>query len=94
MFTRKIAQTKPKFIDITRELIIYIPWALIFTIFLYTSVGFLDFSDFRDFNLGYMIYRAYRSGVELQHFRTVFWPGLALFIIMIGLLLIHEGLKK
>ena len=94
MFTRKIAQTKPKFTDITRELIIYIPWALIFAIFLYASLGFLGFSDFKDFNLGFMIHRAYDYGLDLKHYRAVFWPGLALFIIMIALLLVHEGLKN
>lgn len=94
MFTMKIAQTKPRFTDITKELIIFIPWALIFAIFLYISVGFLGFSDYRDFNLGFMMQSAYDSGVVIERYRAAFWPGLALFIVMIGLLLVHEGLKK
>ncbi|MFX1488302.1 MAG: hypothetical protein ACFFBI_04085 [Promethearchaeota archaeon] len=94
MFTRKIAQTKPKFADITRELIIYIPWVLIFAIFLYTSVGFLGFTGYKDFNLGYIIKEAYRHREVPEYYIAVFWPGLAVFIIMIGFLLLHEGLKK
>ncbi|MFX0029848.1 MAG: hypothetical protein ACFE8B_11600 [Candidatus Hermodarchaeota archaeon] len=94
MFTWKIAHTKPKFTDITRELIIYIPWAFIFAIFLYTVVGFLGFLYFKDYNLGFIIYKAYDYSLDLEHYKGVFWPGLTLISIMIGFLLVHQGLKE
>lgn len=95
MFTCKIANSKPKFINILRELIIYIPCVLIFAILLYTSAGFLGFTDSKTSQLGYIIHKVYRSGNFLdQDWTTVFWSGLAIFTLIIGLLLIYKGLNS
>jgi ABC-type dipeptide/oligopeptide/nickel transport system permease subunit/ABC-type dipeptide/oligopeptide/nickel transport system permease component len=95
LFTRKIANTKPKFTNILKELIIYIPWVLFLVILLYTSASFLGFADILTPQLGYTIYRVhFRGGQYLNRFRAVFWSGLAIFALNIGLLLLNVGLNS
>lgn len=94
MFTRKIANTKPKLINILRELIIYIPCILIFAILLYTSAGFLGFTDYKTPQLGYIIHDVYDGWKFLDRYWAVFWSGLAIFTLIIGLVLIYKGLNS
>jgi ABC-type dipeptide/oligopeptide/nickel transport system permease subunit len=94
VFTRKIANAKPKFINILKELIIYIPSVLVFVVMLYTSASFLGFTDIRTPQLGYIVYRAYRSGYFLERYWVVFWSGLAICTLNIGLVLIYIGLNS
>jgi ABC-type dipeptide/oligopeptide/nickel transport system permease subunit len=94
VFTRKIANAKPKFISILKELIIYIPSVLVFVVMLYTSASFLGFTDIRIPQLGYIVYRAYRSGYFLERYWVVFWSGLAICTLNIGLVLIYIGLNS
>ena len=93
MFTRKITESKSSFLEISRSLIIYIPWIFAFTVFIYTSVGFLGIYSYESINLGFIIHRTYEYHVVLEHFRAIFWPGLAILLFLIGLILLHEGLK-
>ena len=97
MFTRKIANTKPKFTNILKELIIYIPFVLIIANLLYTSSSFLGFTDVRTAQLGYSIHRVYRAYFPdryLDQFQAVFWPGLAIFMVNFGLFLLYLGLNS
>ena len=94
IFTRKIAQTKPKFIPILKELINYIPFVLIIANLLYTSAGFLGFTESLVPQLGYTIHRVHFGGDRyLDRFPAVFWSGLAIFTLNIGLLLLYVGLN-
>ncbi|MFX1324229.1 MAG: hypothetical protein ACFE8N_04685, partial [Promethearchaeota archaeon] len=90
-FTRKIANTKPEFINVFKEIIAYIPGVLFFVIFVYSTVSFLGFSSYSTPQLGYIIYRVYRMSTFLDKYWVVFWPGLAIGIINAGLVLLYLG---
>jgi len=95
IFTRKIAKTKPKFIHILKELINYFPFVLIIANLLYTSAGFLGFTESIAPQLGYTIHRVHFGGYRyLDRFPAVFWSGLAIFTLNIGLLLLYVGLNS
>ena len=95
LFTRKIANIKPKFTNILKELIIYIPRVLFLAILLYTSASFLGFTESVTPQLGYTIHRVHFGGyLYLNRFRAVFWPGLAIFSLNIGLFLLNVGLNS
>ncbi|MFW9773312.1 MAG: hypothetical protein ACFFEO_14240 [Candidatus Thorarchaeota archaeon] len=89
--TSKIANTKPEFINMFRELIIYIPGLLFFVIIVYSSVSLFGFSSYSTPQLGYIIYRVYRMSTYLDKYWVVFWPGLAIGIINTGLVLLYLG---
>ncbi|MFW9785618.1 MAG: hypothetical protein ACFFFB_25265 [Candidatus Heimdallarchaeota archaeon] len=90
-FARKVANTKPEFINTFKELIIYIPGVLFFVIFVYSTVSFFGFSSYSTPQLGYIVYRVYRMSTFLDKYWVVFWPGLAIGIINAGLVLLYLG---
>jgi ABC-type dipeptide/oligopeptide/nickel transport system permease subunit/ABC-type dipeptide/oligopeptide/nickel transport system permease component len=93
MIANKIAHSESKFISILKELIIYIPCVLVFSSLLYTAVGYLGFTDSRTVQLGFIIHRA-QEWYILERFRAIFWPGLAIFLLNLGLILIYQGLNS
>ncbi len=76
--------------DIIKSVIKYIPLEMALAILMYQSLGFLGLTDERIPQLGVDI--QYGRGQWGAYF-AVFWSGLFFFLILFGLLLLHEGLK-
>lgn len=76
--------------NIIRSVIKYIPLEIAFAILLYQSLGFIGVTDERIPQLGVDI--NYGRGM-FTHFESKFWPGLYLFLILFGFIILHEGLK-
>jgi ABC-type dipeptide/oligopeptide/nickel transport system permease subunit len=76
--------------DIIKSVIKYIPLELAFAILMYQSLGFIGLTDERIPQLGVDI--NYGRG-QWGAYYAVFWPGFFIFLILLGLLLLHEGLK-
>ncbi|MHA1915934.1 MAG: hypothetical protein ACW97V_16405, partial [Promethearchaeota archaeon] len=55
--------------------------------------GYLGFTDSRTVQLGFIIHRAQEWHI-LERFRAIFWPGLAIFLLNLGLILIYQGLNS
>ena len=61
---------------------------MVFGIMLYQMLGFIGLADETTAQLGVTIqYGAWGA------FGAVYWPGFYLFLTMLGLLLLHEGLN-
>jgi len=75
-----------------KKLIAYLPLFMAFNILLFEAIGFLGFSDPQIIQLGDSISRA-RSFVFFAPWASL-WPGLALYVLMIGFLALHYGLKE
>ena len=94
IFTRIIANAirrENNYFDITKAIIKYIPLEMAFAIILYQGLGFIGFSGFQISQLG--------ETLEWGSFRilsapwAMFWPGFFIFLIILGLIFLHEGLQ-
>ena len=94
-FTQVIANAllkKSNFKRIIKVAISYIPLNIAIAILIYISFGFLDvFNPLELPVLSYYIAEA-TARLSTDPF-AVFWPGFAIFMILIGFLFLHEGLK-
>jgi ABC-type dipeptide/oligopeptide/nickel transport system permease subunit/ABC-type dipeptide/oligopeptide/nickel transport system permease component len=93
IFTLSIANAvrrEENSLDIAKIIIKYIPLEMVFAILLYQTIGFLGFMDDNTAQLGITLNYG-RGHLSLRW--ASFWPGLFLFLILLSLLLIHEGLK-
>lgn len=95
-FTRIIANPpleKRNILKSLKQLVIYLPLIFGFIILIYETIGFLGLSlGFNDLQLGYQIYS---SWIFLYiAFHASFWPALFIFFIVLGLILLHIGLKE
>jgi len=75
-----------------KKLIAYFPLFMAINIMLFEAIGFLGFSDPLIIQLGDSISRA-RPSVFFAPWASL-WPGLALYILMIGFFTLHYGLKE
>ena len=93
IFSRIIANAirrENNYIDIAKSIIKYIPLEVAFAIILYQTLGFMGFSDSQVPQLGETLNwgRGHISAIWAN-----MWPGIFLFLIMLGLILLHEGLQ-
>lgn len=91
-FTRIIANTEFRVVPIGKKIIAYAPLFAGFAIILYVSLGFLGFADPYSIQLGAEISEA-RVHLYDAPWATL-WPGFSIFLILICLFLLHEGLAK
>jgi len=75
-----------------KKLIAYFPLFMAINIMLFEAIGFLGFSDPLLIQLGDSINRA-RSFVYFAPWASL-WPGLALYVLMMGFFTLHYGLKE
>ena len=75
-----------------KKLIAYFPLFMAINIMLFEAIGFLGFSDPLIIQLGDSVNRA-RNHVYFAPWASL-WPGLALYILMIGFFTLHYGLKE
>ncbi len=93
IFTRLITNAIKRgknFLDIAKIIIKYIPLEMVFAILLFQSVGFLGLMDGTNPQLGITI--SYGLG-SFGAIYFILWPSFFLFLILLSLLLLHEGLK-
>ena len=76
--------------DIIRSIIKYVPLELAFALLLYQSLGFIGVTDETILQLGVDI--NYGRG-HWGAYYAVFWPGLFIFLIILGFILLHEGIE-
>ena len=88
----KIPLRKGYFKSFIKNLIVYIPLELGFVILLITSLGFLGFGDYSTINLGSEISNG-RLHLEEAPW-TTFYPGLVLFLLVLGFIFLHYGFKN
>jgi peptide/nickel transport system permease protein len=91
-FTLLIAKTRLNLFEIMKKVIPYIPLFIGFVILLQSAVAFLGFIDYNLFSLGYEISSARLFAYIAPH--AAFFPGLALFLLIIGFFLLYAGLEK
>lgn len=75
-----------------KKLVAYLPLFMGFNILLFEALGFLGFSDPLIIQLGANI-----SDARVMLYTApwaVFWPGLALYVLVIGFISLHYGLKE
>ncbi|HEC38836.1 MAG TPA: hypothetical protein ENI29_11420 [bacterium] len=92
IFTSIIANAirrESNYINVIKVIIKYIPLEMVFGIMLYQMVGYIGIADETTAQLAVTF--QYGSG-QFGDFGSIFWPGFFLFLIMVGLILIHEGL--
>jgi ABC-type dipeptide/oligopeptide/nickel transport system permease component len=75
-----------------KKLIAYFPLFMAINIMLFEAIGFLGFSDPLIIQLGDSIKLA-RSFVYFAPWASL-WPGLALYVLMMGFFTLHYGLKE
>ena len=75
-----------------KKLIVYFPLFMGFNILLFEAIGFLGFSDPSIVQLGTEISTA-RNFLYVAPWAS-FWPGLALYVLIIGFFTLHYGLKE
>ena len=97
-FTRVIANAISKQNDlkkISKAAISYIPLNIALAILIYVSIGFLGFSKMGGYRLPQLSFYTIEARIQLYNGNLwfVFWPGLAIFIIVLGFFFLHEGLK-
>ncbi|MHA1883950.1 MAG: hypothetical protein ACXAAI_13925 [Promethearchaeota archaeon] len=93
IFTRLIANAIKRgknFLDKAKIIIKYIPLEMVFAILLFQSIGFLGLMDGTNPQLGITI--SYGLG-SFGAIYFILWPSFFLFLILLSLLLLHEGLK-
>jgi ABC-type dipeptide/oligopeptide/nickel transport system permease subunit len=93
IFSRIIANAirrENNYVDIAKSIIKYIPLEVAFAIILYQTLAFMGFSDSQVPQLGESLNwgRGHISATWAN-----MWPGLFLFFILLGLILLHEGLQ-
>jgi len=76
-------------INTIKAIIKYIPLEMAFGIMLYQMLGFLGLTDETIPQLGVSL--NYGRG-SFSAFEATYWPGIYLFVIMLSLILLHEGL--
>jgi len=75
-----------------KKLIAYFPLFMVFNILLFEAIGFLGFSDPMFIQLGNDISRATMHLYDAPW--ASLWPGLALFVLVMGFVTLHYGLKE
>ncbi|MFX1574242.1 MAG: hypothetical protein ACFFB0_15980 [Promethearchaeota archaeon] len=78
------------YLDMAKRIIKYIPLEMAFAILLYQSLGFIGLADERTAQLGTSL--SY-GRAEFEIFRVNIWPSFFIFLIMLSLILLHEGLN-
>jgi len=92
LFTWIFVRTEYKIFKILKKLIIYIPLFVGFTISIYISLGFLGFYDHSILHqLGKTISDGRGHIIDAPW--TTLIPGIALFLLILGLFLIYEGFQ-
>lgn len=91
-FTRIIANTEFRVVPIIKKIIAYLPLFAGFAILLFVTLGFLGFSDPRIIELGDLISEG-RAFLYIAPWASL-WPGFTIFLILISLFVLHEGLAK
>jgi ABC-type dipeptide/oligopeptide/nickel transport system permease component len=91
-FTRIIANAEFRIVPIAKKIIAYLPLFAGFAILLYETIGFLGFSDNLTIQLGDLISEG-RAFMYIAPW-AIFWPGFAIFFVLISLFVLHEGLTK
>jgi len=77
-------------VNVIKVIIKYIPLEMAFGIMLYQMFGFLGLGDETTAQLGI----AFNYGrAQFSAFEAMYWPGLYIFVIMLSLILLHEGLE-
>ncbi|MFX1317090.1 MAG: ABC transporter permease [Promethearchaeota archaeon] len=96
-FTRVIAKVAPRqdnLKKISKTVISYIPLNAALAILIYVAIAFLGFIDPSDWGLPQLAYYIAQARAHIQNApHAIFWPGFAIFLILIGLFFLHEGLK-
>ena len=91
-FTRIIANSEFRIVPIIKKVLTYVPLFAGFAILLYLALGFLGFSDPLTIQLGRLV------SVGREHMFDApwasLWPGFIAFLIVISLLVLHEGLAN
>jgi ABC-type dipeptide/oligopeptide/nickel transport system permease subunit len=76
--------------NVIKVIIKYIPLEMAFGIMLYQMLGYLGFGYGTTANLG----ETFNWGrASFSTFEATYYPGLYIFVIMISLILFHEGLE-
>lgn len=75
-----------------KKLVAYFPLFMAFNILLLEAVAFLGYNDYTLIQLGDNINRARMHLYDAPW--ASFWPGLALYVIVIGFITLHYGLKE
>jgi len=91
-FTRIIANTEFRLVPIAKKVISYLPLFAGFAILLYVTIAFLGYGDSHTINLGNDIARGRYHLYDAPW--ATFWPGFAIFLVLISLFVLHEGLAK
>lgn len=78
------------YINVIKVAIKYIPLEMAFGIMLYLMLGYIGLGDETTAQLG--ITFNYGRG-HWSAFEAIYWPGLYIFVIMLSLILLHEGLE-
>ncbi|MBD3202145.1 MAG: hypothetical protein GF316_19180 [Candidatus Lokiarchaeota archaeon] len=92
IFAQIFAKTEFNLTEFTKKILIYAPLIFGFIILLYSFIGFLGFSDPTTINLGYEIQLS-RVHVYDAPWGVIF-PGIAVFIMIIGPFLLYASLQK
>ncbi|MFW9947813.1 MAG: hypothetical protein ACFFDX_13395 [Candidatus Odinarchaeota archaeon] len=90
LFTWIFVRTEYKIFKILKKLIIYIPLFVGFTISIYISLGFLGFYDH---SILHQLGKTISDGSGYIAPWTTLIPGIALFLLLLGLFLIYEGFQ-
>ncbi|NVM43837.1 MAG: hypothetical protein HWN79_02880 [Candidatus Lokiarchaeota archaeon] len=91
-FTRIIGNTEFRIVPIGKKIVSYMPLFAGFAILLYASLGFLGFHDYQIISLGGLVSQARVHLFDAPW--ASFFPSIAIFSIVIGLFILHEGLAK
>ncbi len=88
----KIPLRKGYFKSLIKTLVVYMPLEIGFTIMIIMTLGFLGFDVYRTINLGGEM----ASGrlYMYQALWATYYPGLALFLLVFGFIVLHYGLKN
>jgi len=91
-FTRIIGNTEFRVVPITKKVVSYLPLFAGFAILLYATIAFLGYGDARTITLGNIIAKGRYHLYDAPW--ATFWPGFAIFLFLISLFVLHEGLAK
>lgn len=91
-FTRIIANTEFRVVPMGKKIIAYAPLFAGFAILIYMSIGFLGFADPYAIQLGNEMSQARYHLYDAPW--AALWPGFAIFLILISLFILHEGLAQ
>jgi len=91
LFTWIFVRTEYKIFEILKKMIIYIPLFVGFIIIIYNSLGYIGYSDPDFIQLGRDI--NYARGHILVAPWAIFSPGVAFFLLTLGLFVLHEGFQ-